>query len=109
MAVLQPFIIFGAYGYLKYLQLLGFKTFNGFIDESYDDIKNNQQRYIKVCSEIERISNLPIDELHNWYISIKDILINNRNHLLEFADKIIFKDNLEKIQKKWIKPIIKFL
>jgi hypothetical protein len=109
MIVLQPFIIFGAYSYLKYLQSLGFKTFDGFIDESYDTIQNDEQRYLKVCLEIERISNLPIDELHNWYNSIKDILIHNRNHLLGFADKIIFKDNLEKIEKKWIQSTIKFL
>jgi len=109
MAVLQPFIIFGAYGYLKYLQSLGFKTFDGFIDERYDTIENNEERYFKICSEIERISNLPINELHNWYSSINDILVHNRNHLLGFADKIMFKDNLEKIEKKWIKPIIKFL
>ena len=109
MAVLQPFIIFGAYGYLKYLQSLGFKTFDGFIDESYDDIKNNEQRYVKVCSEIERISNLPLEQLHIWYNSISDIMIYNRNHLLTFADKIMFKDNLEKIEKQWIKPTIKFL
>lgn len=109
MAVLQPFIIFGAYGYLKYLQSLGFKTFDGFIDESYDDIKNNEKRYLKVCSEIERISNLPIEQLHSWYNSITDIMIHNRNHLLSFADKIMFKDNLEKIEKQWIKNTIKFL
>lgn len=109
MVVLQPFIIFGAYGYLKYLQSLGFKTFDGFIDESYDDIKNNEKRYLKVCSEIERISNLPIEQLHSWYNSISDIMVYNRNHLISFADKTMFKDNLEKIEKQWIKSTIKFL
>lgn len=109
MAVLQPFIIFGAYGYLKYLQSLGFKTFDGFIDESYDDIKNNEQRYLKVCSEIKRISNLPIEQLHIWYNSISDIMIHNRNHLLTFADKTMFKDNLEKIEKKWMQKTLKLL
>ncbi len=109
MAVLQPFIIFGAYGYLKYLQSLGFKTFDGFIDETYDNIKDNQKRYLKVCSEIERISNLPIEQLHSWYNSITDIMIHNRNHLISFADKTMFRDNLEKIEKKWIRSTIKLL
>lgn len=109
IAVLQPFIIFGACGYLKYLQSLGFKTFDGFIDESYDDIKNNEKRYLKVCSEIERISNLPIEQLHIWYNSISDIMVYNRNHLLTFADKVMFKNNLEKIEKKWMQSTIKFL
>ena len=75
MAVLQPFIVFGAHGYLKYLRSFGFETFDGFIDESYDEIENNEERYLKVCNEIERISNLPLEELHNWYISIKEKLI----------------------------------
>jgi hypothetical protein len=102
MAVLQPFIVFGACGYLKYLRSLGFETFDGFIDESYDDIENNEERYLKLCNEVERISNLPLEELHSWYISIKEKLIHNRKHLISFADKVMFKNNLQKIEKEWV-------
>lgn len=102
MVVLQPFIVFGAHGYLKYLRSLGFETFDGFIDESYDDIQNNEERYLKLCNEVERISNLPLEELHNWYISIKEKLIHNRKHLISFADKTMFKNNLQKIEKEWV-------
>lgn len=102
MVVLQPFILFGAYGYLKYLRSLGFKTFNGFINESYDDEYNDKKRYIMLCDEIKRLADLPLEELHNWYISIKDILIYNRNHLLTFADKVMFKNNLENLAKEWV-------
>lgn len=102
MAVLQPFILFGAFGYLKYLRSLGFKTFNGFINESYDDEYNDKKRYLMLCNEIKRISELPLEELHNWYLSIKDILIHNRNHLLLFANKLMFKENLEKLANEWV-------
>ncbi|MEY4332868.1 MAG: hypothetical protein RLZZ196_1606 [Bacteroidota bacterium] len=108
IAVLQPFILFGACGYLKYLRSLGFKTFDGFIDETYDTIEDNKQRYLTLCAEIERISNLPLEEIHNWYLSIKDILIHNRNHLLSFADKVMFKENLDKLAKEWIEFQMQF-
>jgi len=101
IAVLQPFILFGAPGYLKYIKTLGFKTFDTFIDESYDDIENDETRYLKLCNEIERISKLPLEELHSWYLSIQDILIHNRNHLISFTDKVMYKDNLEKNIKLW--------
>ena len=38
VACLQPFIVFSCVGYLKYIKKLGFKTFDDFIDESYDEI-----------------------------------------------------------------------
>jgi hypothetical protein len=102
MAVLQPFILFGAYGYLKYLRSIGFKTFDGFIDESYDDEFDDKKRYLKICKEVERLSNMDLKDIHNWYLSIKDILVHNRNHLISFADKVMFKDNLQKIEDIWV-------
>ena len=97
MIVLQPFIFFGAPGYLKYIKELGFKTFNGFIDESYDDEYDDGKRFEMVCDEIKRLSELSLEEIHNWYISIIiPILEYNRNYALKFAKKIMFLENLEK-------------
>lgn len=96
MVVLQPFILFGAPGYLKYIQSLGFKTFNGFIDESYDDEYNDELRFELLCKEIDRLSNLPLDEIHNWYISIIPVLEYNRNFAIEFGKKSMFINNLKK-------------
>lgn len=98
ITVLQPFIMVGAFGYLKYIKSLGFKTFDGFIDENYDSIKNDGERYITICNEIERLSKLDLDIIHKWYLSIKDILIHNRNLVLEMAIKTdnAFIENLKK-------------
>jgi hypothetical protein len=99
--VLQPFIVVAGPGYLKYLRDLGFKTFNGFIDESYDDIVNNHERMRAILKEIERISNMPIEDLHNWYQSIKPIVIHNRNLLSEkYARRELYIDNLEKFVRE---------
>jgi len=89
---LQPFIMVNKPGALKELQNLGFKTFAPFINEEYDTIENDSERMEFIYSEIMRLNSLSIEEIHNWYKSIYDILIYNRNLLFEYSDK---KDELE--------------
>jgi hypothetical protein len=97
MVVLQPFILVGAPEYLKYIKELGFKTFDGFIDESYDNEYDDAKRFELICKEIKRLSEIPLEEIHNWYISIlTPILEYNRNFALKFAQKPMFIENLKK-------------
>lgn len=85
MAQLQPFIMMGAAGSLRLIKSLGFKTFDGFIDESYDTIENNEKRFKAILAEIERISNIPLHELKDWYKSIfNDVLVYNQNLILKY-------------------------
>jgi len=80
---LQPFILMNSWGSLDELKKLGFKTFHPFIDESYDLIKNNEDRFGAILNEIYRLSKLPISEIHNWYHSIyADVLLYNQTLLL---------------------------
>ena len=37
----HPFLVYGAVGFLQYLQDVGFKTFSNWIDESYDTLSGN--------------------------------------------------------------------
>lgn len=96
ITVLQPFIIVSMYGYLEYIKNLGFKTFEPFIDESYDYEKNDAKRLQIICLEIKRLSKLSLEEIHNWYISIIPILEYNRNHAIQFAKRNMFTNNLKK-------------
>jgi hypothetical protein len=91
MIVLQPFIVFAAPHFLKHIRSLGFKTFSPFIDESYDDEEDNEKRFILLCNLIKKLSKLDKKEIHDWYVSIKDILIHNRNLLY----KMSFNNNFE--------------
>ena len=91
MIVLQPFIVFAAPHFLKHIKSLGFKTFSPFIDESYDDEENEEKRFIMLCNLIKNLSKLSKQEIHDWYMSIKDILIHNRNLL----HKMSFNNNFE--------------
>lgn len=89
---LQPFIQVNKKGAIKELQNLGFKTFHPFINEEYDDIESDSDRIYFLKNEINRINSLPIEQIHNWYYSIKDILIYNRDLLFKFADN---QENIE--------------
>jgi hypothetical protein len=96
---LQPFIIFSSNGHLAELKRLGFKTFDGFIDESYDMEENSQKRFKMVCDEILRLSQMDISELNKLYLSYKEIYIHNRQHLLKFTNYDYYYNCLQKIKK----------
>lgn len=81
---LQPFIVLGDYGTLAELKRLGFKTFEPFIDESYDLEIDPYMRMALIEKEIVKLKNKTIEEIHQWYYSIVDILIYNKKHLYSF-------------------------
>tara|TARA_B100000029_G_scaffold59959_1_gene53922 strand:+ start:9531 stop:10841 length:1311 start_codon:yes stop_codon:yes gene_type:complete len=82
----QPFIVLSCYRFLKHLKTYGFKTFHPFIDESYDEIEDDGERIKAIFEEILKIKEKPLDEIHEWYISIKDILAHNRKLFLSYGD-----------------------
>jgi hypothetical protein len=59
----RMFIILGAPGILSILHSKGFKTFNDFIDESYDTELDPKKRFFMVVNEVQKICNLPIDDI----------------------------------------------
>jgi hypothetical protein len=95
---LQPFIVLGDYLTLTELKRLGFKTFEPFIDESYDLEIDPKVRISKIEKEIEKLKNKSIEEIHNWYYSIKDILLHNQKHMYSFEKYECFEEIFEKIK-----------
>jgi hypothetical protein len=95
---LQPFIVLGDYGTIAELKRLGFKTFEPFIDESYDLEINPKIRIQKIEKEIEKLKNKSIEEIHDWYYSIKDILLHNQKHMYSFENYECFEEIFEKIK-----------
>jgi hypothetical protein len=82
LAVKHPFIIFGRPGIIKGLKKLGFKTFSPFINESYDDIVDDDERFDAIFNEITRLVNLNDDD---WVEMLKNMQpILEHNHLLFF-------------------------
>jgi hypothetical protein len=84
---LQPFIFMGPACGLKELKKLGFKTFSPYICEDYDNELDPERRFNMIISEIERLSKIPMEEIHEWYKSIyEDILLYNQKKFFEYAD-----------------------
>jgi hypothetical protein len=76
----RMFIVFGGRYYLKNLQRLGFKTFDGIIDESYDNEIDYQIRGRMICEQIQYLINQPQEEILD---KIKPIVEHNKEVMLE--------------------------
>jgi hypothetical protein len=70
----HPFIVLSTPHYLKGIRHLGYKTFSPYIDESYDDIEDDQLRFKKVMDEVERIANMTDDQVFNFQQQTKKTL-----------------------------------
>lgn len=70
------FIMFGGRGYLTHLHRLGFQTFHSVIDESYDSIEDNQQRWSSAFAQVEYLCQQPQEEILE---KIAPILEHNHN------------------------------
>ena len=77
IALRHPFIVWGADKTLEALRLLGYKTFEGIIDESYDNESNEITRANMIVNEIERLSNLTGLELENFLTKAREICFYN--------------------------------
>jgi len=86
IAFMQPFIVFAAPGTLAYLRSLGFKTFDKFWDESYDDILDHEVRFMAIMELIEKISKWTEVKLVELTHNVKEIVEYNKNHLATMKD-----------------------
>lgn len=88
----HPFIILAPAHFLKYVRELGFKTYDGAIDESYDDETDDQKRLLKIVAEIERLCNLTPTELTDFREKALPVVEHNFKVLMEtkqFTQKIL--------------------
>jgi hypothetical protein len=69
-------------GALETLRSLGFKTFDGWIDESYDKEPDQVKRMHMIVEEIRKICDMTPEQVHNWYWSMEEILYHNRERAL---------------------------
>jgi hypothetical protein len=60
----QPFVIIGAPGSLAALRKLGYRTFDHAIDNSYDLVQDNTQRWQQLLQAIQQIQQ---QDIHAWF------------------------------------------
>lgn len=106
----QPFMLLAAPGNLEYLRSYGFKTFDRWIDESYDTITDPDERINAVVDQIkwwtklsdqEKYSKMCVMEstiehnFHHFYNDFKNTIVNE----LITNIQTVFGDNFIKGQK----------
>jgi hypothetical protein len=85
----QPFILVGPANSLKYIkERFGYKTFEPFIDESYDDEYDDFKRLELIKIEIDKFSNKTKEEKDEFLNNIKDICLYNQNLFLEYGKSL---------------------
>lgn len=73
---LQPFVIFGTAESLALLRSLGYRTFDQYIDNSYDREHENSNRLIKLLHTVRQLKQQDLDQ---WYKNCaKDIVYNQQ-------------------------------
>jgi hypothetical protein len=86
----HPFILCTVPGALKVFRELGYKTFEPYIDESYDLIEDPEDRIRAIMDEVERLCNMTEAETVAWMNSVSEICDYNYEALrsLEYYPKV---------------------
>lgn len=95
----MPFVLLGCANNLKYLKEYGFRTFDRWWDESYDDIEDPLTRLQAVVNIVEDICKMPNSKLEKMLADMEETINYNFNwfYSREFVDLVFneLKLNLE--------------
>ena len=94
----RPFMLAAAPGNLAYLKSYGFRTFDQWIDESYDKIQDHDCRLQAIVDQTQRICAMSHVELRQMHQDMQSVLLHNFSHFfLGFKHQIVDElvDNFE--------------
>jgi Rps23 Pro-64 3,4-dihydroxylase Tpa1-like proline 4-hydroxylase len=81
----HPFIIMGNKNSMKKLREIGYQTFDGFVDESYDDLPTHE-RLQRIIETIKKIDN--IEDKIKWFEGMENVIKHNYETLISKLFKI---------------------
>jgi hypothetical protein len=81
--MLHPFMMVSRPHSMKLLTELGYKTFEPYIDESYDSIEDDSERLLTIVKEIKRLSYLSPEELRDFLKGTVEICRHNLQTLVQ--------------------------
>jgi hypothetical protein len=85
------FIVFAGQHYLRNLRSLGFRTFDGIIDESYDAVEDSTMRHNLALAQMQRLIDQPQEQILG---QIRSITEHNKQLMLTTDWYGIFSKNL---------------
>ena len=95
----RPFILVAAPGNLAYLKSYGFKTFDRWIDESYDQETDDFCRLDMITEELEKLCRLNSDQLKDMHLQMQDVLEYNFQHFYGDFQNIIVDELVDNFEK----------
>lgn len=100
----RPFMLAAAPGNLAYLKSYGFETFDRWIDESYDNIPDPDQRLQAIVDQTNRLCAMSNTELRQMHQEMQPVLQHNFDHLwTTFRHHIVHElvNNFERSVRLW--------
>lgn len=85
IAIGHPWICAANYGYYKDMRNLGFQTFSNIIDESFDEIENDQERIERIAVVIQDLCR---SDLPAFLAAAEPVCKYNQQHLAEMRIKV---------------------
>lgn len=76
----HPFLIFGGQWFLRNLRNLGFRTFDPWLDETYDTIADGALRIQALLDSLQRFSLMSVAEQLVWQQHTAEICRHNQQH-----------------------------
>ena len=90
------FVAFAGQGFLQLLRNTGFQTFDGIIDESYDLLENDQDRWHAAFEQVIKLCNCDQEKV---LLEAKPILEHNFDRMINFSWE---KDGMRLLKEKII-------
>ena len=94
VAMKHPFIVASTPHFLTKFKELGYKSFSPYIDESYDEERDDAKRMMMIVKEIERLANLSKTELEQFLVAMREICQHNYDLLMSKTEQDFFSDLL---------------
>ena len=95
MLLQKPFLMVNSQHSLKKLKDFGFKTFDEFWDEGYDDLEYAADRIDKITEIVSDLSNLTANEIDTLYKKMLPLLEHNQQQV-----KTLYFDQQNDIKEK---------
>lgn len=99
IVALHPFISISSKDTLKYIKNLGYKTFDKWWDETYDEASNFIERIDKIILIIKKLSKKSKSELEKMKLEMFDVLLHNRNTYINRIKTNHYIETLNYIEK----------
>lgn len=80
LSMKHPFVLLARPHTMAELKKMGYKTFSPMIDESYDSMEDDTERFNAIWTEIIRLSQQTPEQWIEWQTKIKEIVEYNHTH-----------------------------